>query len=144
MLEDRLRITAELYRTGKAKRVLVSGDNIAEDYNEVKVMRDFLLAEGVPAEAITVDRRGLRTLDSMYRARDEFGIDEAIVVSNPFHVPRALFLGRQHGMNVVGVAADHGYPYSTSTLIRNRGREIAARILAWLDVFVLGTEPGGE
>ena len=77
----------------------------------------------------------------MYRARDVFGIDSAIVVSNPFHVDRAVFLGRQHGIDAVGVGAEHGLAYSAATLSKNRGREVLARVWAWLDVFVLGTRP---
>jgi len=139
MLEDRLRATASLYHLGKAPVVLVSGDGRAMDYDEVGVMSAWLRDHGVPVEAIVEDRAGLRTLDSLYRARDEFGFADLIVVTNPFHVARSVFLGTRHGMDVVGVGAPHGRTYSRRTLWGNRAREVAARIWAWWDIFVLGT-----
>jgi vancomycin permeability regulator SanA len=142
MLADRLRTAVALWRDGKARRILLSGDGSSSPgYDEVAVMRGYVLELGVPAAALLEDRAGMRTLDSMYRAKDVFGIDSAVVVSNPFHVARAVFLARQHGVDAVGVAAEHGESYSQGTLLRNRGREVAARIWAWLDVFVLGTGP---
>ena len=142
MLADRLRTAASLHRAGKARRILVSGDaKSSPDYDEVAAMRDYLLELGVPDRDLILDRAGLRTLDTMYRAADVYGVKNAIVVSNPFHVARAVFLGLQRGMDVVGVAAEHGQRYSTGTLFRNRGREVLARLRAWADVFVLGTQP---
>jgi vancomycin permeability regulator SanA len=143
MLADRLQTAAALWHGGKARRLLLSGDGSSSPgYDEIAVMRRWLVARGVPASALIEDRAGLRTLDSMYRARDVFGLDRAIVVSNPFHVPRAVFLGRQHGLDVVGVGAAPGHPYSPATLGRNHGRELVARVWAWLDVFVFGTCAG--
>ncbi|MGE3171638.1 MAG: vancomycin high temperature exclusion protein [Planctomycetota bacterium] len=142
MLADRLRAAATLWHEGKCRRVLLSGDGSSRPgYDEVAAMRAAILALDVPAAAVLEDRFGLRTLDSMHRARDAFGIEAAIVVSNPFHIGRAVFLARQHGIDAVGVSAPLGASYSRSTLWRNRGREVLARVRAWLDVFVLGTRP---
>lgn len=142
MLIDRLRTAANLYQLGKAPRVVVSGDGRARDYDEVAAMSRWLVEDGgVPRSALIEDRAGLRTLDSMVRAGRELELDGVIVVTNPFHVARAVFLGVQHGLDAVGVAAPHGHAYGRRVLWGNRGREILARIWAWWDVFALGTEP---
>lgn len=141
MLSERLRATASLYFAGKAPKVIVSGDHGAKEYDEVKIMARFLEDAGVPARDIFLDHAGFRTLDSMYRAKSVFGVDSMLVVSNPFHVPRAVFLGRSQGIDVVGVAAEYQRSYSTKTMLRHRGREVLARILAFCDVFFLGTQP---
>lgn len=143
LLADRLAAACELFRLGKAPRVLLSGrggGGLADD--EVAAMRRWLEARGVPAAAIVDDPAGLRTIDTMQRCADVFGARTAIVVSNPFHVARAVFLGRRHGVLVVGVEAPYGRDYSTGTMVRNRGREVVARVWAWLDVFVFGTRSG--
>lgn len=141
MLEDRLRTSLELFQDGKARRILVSGDGRTSDYDEVEAMSRWLIDHGVPASALLEDRAGLRTLDTVVRARRVFGLEGVIVVSNPFHVPRAVFLARHHGLDAIGVGAHPGVRYSWGTLVRNRGREIVARLVAWADVYVLETSP---
>lgn len=141
ILEERLRAALELYRAGKAPKILVSGDHGQEDYDEVAVMARYLQERGVPPSDIFLDHAGFRTLDSMYRAREVFGLDNVLVVSNPFHVPRAVFLGQRAGLQVDGVGANYGVPYSHKTRWRNQVREILARILAFADVYLLGTRP---
>jgi SanA protein len=137
MLADRLETALQLYRAGKAPRILLSGDGIGPGVDEVAAMRDYLVHRGVPEAALLLDREGLRTLDTMTRARRVFGLRGAIVVTNPFHVARAVFLAKHEGLDVVGVGAEPRYAYSFSTLLQNRGREIAARVRAVLDVYVL-------
>ncbi|MBL8728852.1 MAG: YdcF family protein [Planctomycetes bacterium] len=139
MLGDRLEAAFDLFARGKAPRIVLSGrggGGIAVD--EVAAMRRWLLARGVAAEVLLDDPAGLRTLDTMQRCRTEFGMRSAIVVSNGFHVARAVFLGRHGGLDARGVAAPQLADYSTGTLWRNRGREVLARVRAWLDVFVFG------
>ncbi len=140
MLRDRLITAAQLYRMGRGKKILVSGDHASPDYDEVSVMARVLEEQGVAPEDIFLDHAGFRTLDSMYRARRVFGVKRALVVSNPFHVPRAVFLGRSVGLEVEGVEAEALRPYSFGTRLEHQGREILARLWAWLDVYVLGTE----
>ncbi len=143
LLVDRLEEALELFRLGKAPRVLVSGrggGGLASD--EVAAMRRYLQARGVPAAAILEDHEGLRTIDTMQRCKDVFGARSALVVSNPFHVARAVFLGREHGLETFGVAAPYLREYSRSTMWKNQGREVLARVRAWLDVCVLGTRSG--
>lgn len=140
MLEDRLEAAAELLRLGKVQRLLLSGDaRSSEHYDEPAVMRRYLLARGVPAAAMQMDPWGMRTLDTMVRAHDTFGLTRALVVSNGFHVPRAVFLGAAHGLDVTGVIAPGRRTYSHETMWRNQAREVAARVWAWVDVFVLDT-----
>jgi SanA protein len=139
MLGDRLEAAFDLFARGKAPRIVLSGrggGGVAED--EVGAMRRWMLLRGVPASALVDDPLGLRTLDTMQRCATTFGMRSAIVVSNDFHVARAVFLGRQGGLDARGVAAPQLADYSTGTLWRNRGREVLARMRAWLDVFVLG------
>ncbi|MCA8963829.1 MAG: YdcF family protein [Planctomycetes bacterium] len=139
VLQDRLETARELFARGVAPRILVSGrggGGIAVD--EVAAMRRWLQARGVPAAAIVDDGEGLRTIDTMHRCKDVFGARSAVVVTNPFHVDRAVFLGRQHGLEVTGVAAPPGVTYGAAMMLRNRGREVVARIWAWLEVFVIG------
>ncbi|MBL8754773.1 MAG: YdcF family protein [Planctomycetes bacterium] len=140
LLQDRLETALRLWQTGKAPRILLSGrgsGGVGED--EVAAMRRWLESRGVPAVALVDDPRGLRTLDTMQRCGGTFGMRSAIVVSNPFHVARAVFLGRSCGLVTHGVEAPYGQDYSTGTMVRNVGREAAARVWAWLDVFVWGT-----
>ncbi len=141
MLRDRLLTASRLYQQGKIQQILVSGDHQPGEYDEVQVMARVLREQGVPATAIQLDAAGYRTLDSMYRARHVFGYEQVMVISNAFHVPRAVFLGQQFGMQVTGINATPGYQYSYGTQLRNAGREFLARIWAWGDVFILGTKP---
>lgn len=138
LLTDRLAAARELFVLGKAPRIVLSGrggGGLAVD--EVGAMRRWLLARGVPAAALVDDDRGLRTLDTMRRCH-ELGMRSAIVVTNPFHVARSVFLARSAGLDAHGVEAPYGYEYSAATMAKNRGREVVARVWAWLDVFVFG------
>ena len=140
LLADRLAAALDLYRRGKATRIVLSGrggGGVAVD--EVAAMRRWLAARGVPADAMQDDVLGLRTLDTMQRCGPVMGVRSAIVVTNPFHLARSVFLGVQCGLDVRGVAAPYGYDYSTWTMCKNQGREVVARVWAWLDVFVFGT-----
>ena len=139
LLVDRLLTAREMFARGVAPRVLVSGrggGGLAVD--EVASMRRWLEERGVPAAAIVDDPLGLRTIDTMRRCKEVFGAGSAVVVTNPFHLERAVFLGLQCGLDVTGVAAPYAREYSSSTMLRNRGREVVARVWAWLEVFVTG------
>ncbi|MEI2693204.1 MAG: ElyC/SanA/YdcF family protein [Anaerolineae bacterium] len=134
----RIQAAAELYHAGKVDGILVSGDNGAASYNEPAEMRADLIALGVPAEHITADYAGFRTLDSIYRAGDVFGLDSYIVVSQPFHIERALYLADQRGHDAIGYGArgPQGVHFR-----RNRAREVLARAKAVLDVEILHLGP---
>ncbi|MDA1221430.1 MAG: YdcF family protein [Planctomycetota bacterium] len=142
MLQQRIDTAAALWRAGRAPLVLVSGDyDPVREYDETEPMRDALVRAGVTWESIRVDRHGHRTLDSMVRVREEFGFDDALVVTNGFHVARAVYLGRHHGLDVDGVIADVGVDRAFSVRAYYVGREALARILAFFDCHVLGTRP---
>jgi len=139
LLVDRLVTAEDLWRHGKAPRIVLSGrggGGVGDD--EVAAMRRFLAARGVPAAAMVDDPLGLRTIDTMQRCRDVYGVARALVVTNPFHVPRAVFLARSVGLEAHGVEAPYGHDYGTATMLRNRAREVAARVWAWCEVAVAG------
>jgi SanA protein len=133
----RIEAAAALFHSGKERGILVSGDNSTRYYNEPIAMRKDLIALGVPAEFITLDYAGFRTLDSMIRAKRVFGLDHFIVVSQRFHAERAVFLARHHGIDARGLAAADPDP---SWVMRVRAREVLARVAAMLDL-VTGRGP---
>ncbi|MEU0242430.1 ElyC/SanA/YdcF family protein [Nocardiopsis sp. NPDC006198] len=104
LLARRLDTAAELYFAGKVEAVLVSGDNSVDHYNETDTMSDYLVAAGVPENRIAGDYAGFSTWDSCVRAREVFGVEEATVVTQDFHLPRAVRLCRDAGIDAVGVA----------------------------------------
>ncbi|NEX15378.1 MAG: SanA protein [Halochromatium sp.] len=129
--QARIEAAAELYHSCKVRGILVSGDNATRYYNEPVSMQKDLIALGVPADYISLDYAGFRTLDSMVRAKEVFGLEEVLVVSQRFQAARAIFLGRQFGIDAQGYAAadpEH------SGYIKVRIREILARAAAVLDV----------
>lgn len=133
ILSDRLETAAELYRAKKVQKILVSGDHGGPYYDEVDVMRKNLLTQGIPAHDIFMDHAGFDTYDSVYRAREIFGVESVIIVSQTFHLPRALFIGKALGVDAVGMSANR-QEYRWSTIIRNNARESLARIKALGDV----------
>lgn len=139
MLAERLDTALDLFRLGRAPQLLLSGKGGgAIDEDEVAAMRRWLAARGVPEAAMVDDPLGLRTVDTLRRCRDVYAAHAVIVVTNPFHVARAVFLGRQCGLETTGVAAPYAADYGTLTMLKQNGREVFARIWAWLDVHVLG------
>jgi SanA protein len=104
-LSYRLNVAAGLWNGDFADRLLVSGIKIDDDYDEASLMRDALVARGIPASAIELDHKGNRTWDSVYRARHVFGVHRLIIVSQRDHLPRAIFLARHIGMEAWGVPA---------------------------------------
>lgn len=134
----RIEAAARLYHSGKIEYVLVSGDNRSRYYNEPMDMTADLVAEGVPYERIYRDYAGLRTLDSIARAKKVFGLDGFIVVSQPFHNERALYLARAYGLDAVGynardLSGSHGY--------KTQLREKFARLAAVVDLKILHRRP---
>ncbi len=142
MLADRVRMAAQLYQAGKVKALLLTGDNHIDSYNEPEAMRQYALNLGVPDSALVLDYAGFRTYDSCYRARAVFKVDQAILVTQAFHIDRALLTCNELGVDSVAVAADVMRPtgYARSTLIKSEVREIPSTALALLDV-VSGKQP---
>ena len=105
-LRARLTLAKLLYDTGKVRALLVSGDNSTDHYNEPDHMRDWLIAHGVPAQKVVADYAGFDTYDSCARANKVFGVRQVIVVTQTYHVPRAVTLCRHLGLDAVGVGDD--------------------------------------
>jgi SanA protein len=135
VLRDRVEMAARLYFDGRVERLLFSGDNRVLEYNEPAAMRAYAIELGVPAEAIVLDYAGRRTYDTCYRARDIFQVDEAILVTQSFHLPRALYLCNQLGLPAVGVASDLR-TYRTRSVLYWNARELLATVTALWDVHV--------
>jgi SanA protein len=133
MLRDRVDTAVDLYKAGTVEKILVSGDNRFEDYNEPGAMRDYAVAQGVAQEDVQPDFGGRRTYDTCYRAREIFGVESAILVTQEFHLPRALFTCSQLGMEVVGVAADRR-EYAPQSIAWSESRETPATLAALFDV----------
>ena len=133
MLRDRVESALLLYNKGKIKRFLVSGDNRTTNYNEPVAMKKYLLGRGVPEEDIFMDFAGFDTYDSVYRASYIFEVDSAIVVSQRFHLPRAVYIARSMGLNFYGYNGDRR-EYELES--RNRFREVAANVKAWIELLI--------
>ena len=134
VLRDRVATGAALYHAHKVRHLLLSGDNRRRSYDEPRAMRKLALDAGVPAEAIVLDYAGRRTYDSCARARQIFGVGGAILVTQDFHLARALYLCSHLGLgDVLGVAADR-QAYSAGPWFQ--ARELLASVKAWLDVHV--------
>ena len=134
VLRDRVETAASLYFAGKVEKLLMSGDNRFDDYNEPRSMRQYALQLGIPEDAIVLDYAGRRTYDTCYRARDIFGVQSAILVTQKFHLSRALFLCNALGVKAVGVEADNYYYLKRSRFFWNI-REQLATVTAFWDVY---------
>lgn len=106
MLQDRLNTGIELYQNGAAPKLLMSGDHGRKKYNEVQTMKDIALDQGVPSEDVFMDHAGFSTYDSLYRARDVFQARKVIIVTQKYHLYRALYIARSLGLDAWGVSAD--------------------------------------
>lgn len=128
---DRVTSAAELYQEERVHKLLLSGDNRRADYNEPAKMREIALSLGIPDEDIVLDYAGRRTYDTCYRARAIFGLEEAVLVTQRYHLPRALYLCEGMGIEAVGYAADR-QPYVR--ILAYWAREIPALWLSWWDL----------
>ena len=135
VLRDRLSVAAELVRLGKVKRILVSGDNRFRDYNEPQAMNDALVADfGVDPGVIAIDFAGRRTYDTCARARSIWAVEDAVLVTQTYHLPRAIWTCERLGVKSAGVSASlQSYVKETSFTLR----EIPAILRAWWDVYVV-------
>jgi SanA protein len=140
VLRDRVATAAELYFSGKVEKILMSGDNRFIYYNEPGAMRNYALDLGVPDEAIVLDYAGRRTYDTCYRARQIFGVTEAILVTQQFHLSRALYTCNKLGVNAIGVPADRRR-YSSGPYFYWNLRELPATLTALWEVNITRPEP---
>lgn len=135
---NRIEAAVKLYQVGKIEKILVSGDNAEVSYNEPKAMQKALLEKGIPQEDIVLDYAGFRTLDSVIRARDVFGQNDMVIVSQEFHVKRAVYIARTLGIDAQGFVAEG---VSVKFNLRTQIREVLARTQAWVDVHILNRQP---
>lgn len=124
MLKDRLDKGIELYKEGVAPKIIMSGDHGREDYDEVNLMKKYAIEEGVPSEDIFMDHAGFSTYDSIYRAKEVFKVKKMVVVSQKFHLYRALYISKQLDIKAYGVMAE---PTKYSGQFYRELREILAR-----------------
>ncbi len=106
MLEDRLLTAIELYEKGVAPKILMSGDHGTKEYDEVNTMKDFAIAHGVPSEDVFMDHAGFSTYDSIYRAKEIFEAENIIIVTQRYHLYRAIYLAEKLSLNPLGMPAD--------------------------------------
>lgn len=125
MLEDRLEIGIELYFAGASDRMLMSGDHMQHNYDEVTVMKQHAIEAGVPSNVIFLDHAGLSTYESIWRAKELYGVETVLIVTQEYHLYRALYLAQEMGMDAYGISADLR-PYRTQTV--RELREIVARV----------------
>ena len=135
----RIDAAAALFKAGKVNAIIVSGDNRKKNYDEPTTMHDDLVAKGVPSQYITLDYAGFRTLDSIVRAEQIFDLNDYILVSQKFHLERAIYLAHANKQSVIGyMAKDVQSAYWTKKM---EHRELLARAKAFLDIHILRTEP---
>ena len=135
----RIQAAAKLYKSGKVKAILVSGDNATKYYNEPVRMKKDLIKLGVPSSKIYLDFAGFRTLDSIKRAQAIFGLKKYIIVSQKFHLQRAIFIATASKADAIGFVAKD-IPY-TAAFYKMKLREYLARVKAVLDIYILHTTP---
>lgn len=126
MLEDRVKTGIQLYELGSAPKILMSGDHGQDDYDEVNAMKNYAKEKGVPSEDIFMDHAGFSTYESMYRARDIFGCKKIIIISQKYHLHRAIYVAEYLGLEAYGVDSQLR-PYAVDTNIYNTIREFLAR-----------------
>jgi SanA protein len=138
VMKDRVEAAVDLYRAGRVRKVVLSGDNRFVNYNEPAIMREYALSLGLPDEAIQLDYAGRRTYDTCYRARDVFLLKDVILVTQRYHLPRALYTCGRLGLNAVGYVADRR-PY---IYIRQYwAREVPALWVAWWETWITHPVP---
>ena len=125
VLEDRLDTGISAYQAGVSDRLLMSGDHGQDDYDEVNAMKDYALEQGIPSENIFMDHAGFSTYESVYRARDIFQVKTILIVTQEYHLYRALYIARALGLDAYGVAADRSV---YSGIVGFEAREILARV----------------
>lgn len=131
VLSDRLDCGYELYSRGKAEKILVSGDHGQNDYDEVNAMKDYLMKKGVPREDIFMDHAGFNTYDSMYRAKEIFGIKSLLICTQDFHISRSVYIARNLGIDAYGYPCEDAGIYTLQKL-----RESVSNVKAVADITV--------
>ena len=142
---NRITATADLYKAGKVDKIIASGGDYSSHpsggYNELIAMRDSLVTHGVPDSIIILDYDGTRTLNSIVKAKEIYGVDSITIISQEYHNERAIFLASQNGIDAIGYNAKPSHIITKR--IKNEGREFFARVKLFVDV-ILGEKPKFE
>jgi len=138
LVQNRLDTAKQLLDGGYVDKLILSGDNRQLDYNEPAVMHDYLVNQGVAEQQLQQDFAGRSTYETCERAKKIFGVSRAILVSESVHLPRAIYLCRQHGIDAYGAKSDKKTPYYLN--ISQRWREVLARDKAVFNVYVIGEQ----
>jgi len=140
ILRDRVNYASKLYESGKAERLLFSGDHGTKGYDEVNAMLEHAVSQGVPIEDIFLDHAGFSTYESMYRAADIFECDDLIIVTQEFHLYRSVYTARKMGINAIGIKSDQTN-FVARIDIKNNLREFLARVKDFFYVEIIKPEP---
>ncbi|MDD2908008.1 MAG: ElyC/SanA/YdcF family protein [Candidatus Gracilibacteria bacterium] len=138
ILKDRLKVAYNAYKLGKIKKIIVSGDNSVLNYNEPEVMKKYLMKQGVKEFDIYLDYAGFDTYDSLYRAREIFGVTEIVLFTQDFHLKRAMYISKKLGLTTYGVETNL-QKYLKQDY--NNNREIFARIKAFFEIEIFKSKP---
>lgn len=141
MLADRIEGAVSLYQAGLVSKILMTGDNGTEEYNEVVAMENYAIQNGVPEGDITLDYAGFSTYESCYRASTIFGVREAILVTQQFHIARAVYSCQQFGIEAIGLGTPDWERYSGVTMRSAVFREMLACVKALLELHLLQPKP---
>jgi vancomycin permeability regulator SanA len=136
ILADRVDAAIALYRSGRVQKLLMSGDNSRPDYDEVTAMRRYAVERGIPSNDITLDYAGFRTYDSCYRARAIFGVEQAVLVTQHYHLPRAVYTCRALGVDAQGFGTPDWQAYPAALIARYSLREAAATAVALWELHI--------
>ncbi|SDP40374.1 protein SanA, affects membrane permeability for vancomycin [Clostridium gasigenes] len=139
ILEDRLKTAIEVYNSGVCSKFILSGDHGRESYNEVSVMKEYIINNcDVEEKNVFLDHAGFSTYDSIYRAKDIFEVENAIIITNEYHLPRALYLAKKMGINANGISSDiRNYLFIESY----KSREKLAQLKDFVYINLLKPEP---
>ncbi|MEM1168066.1 MAG: ElyC/SanA/YdcF family protein [Cyanobacteria bacterium P01_H01_bin.35] len=141
MLADRVQGAVNLYKIGSIKKILMTGDNSTPNYNEVKAMQEYAINQGVSVENITLDYAGFSTYESCYRAKEIFGITQAVLVTQNYHLPRAVYTCRQLGVDALGLGTQDWGKFRNDSMRRYSIREFLAVLKALLEVHITRPKP---
>ena len=138
ILADRLETSLEVFKEGLGNTFILSGDHGREEYNEVRAMKEYIMNGNVDKKLVFMDHAGFSTYDTMYRAKEIFKVEKAIIVTNEYHLPRALYIARKLGIEAYGVKSDkREYQLMDSY----KKREILAQLKDYFYVNILKPEP---
>ena len=133
MLRDRLMRSVELYNLGASDKILMSGDHGQIDYNEVQAMKQYAIDADIPSEDVFMDHAGFSTYESLYRAKEVFGVNKIVVVTQEYHLYRTLYMAEKLGLEAYGVASDYNTYYGQT--MRDI-REVLARAKDYIQVMI--------